>query len=757
MNSKIVLRSAVIALLIIAALAFWGSSSADVNWDVAKSKTATQLDSEKNTTVTLSLPSAEYEKKANVDVVLVMDKSAYSDIKNIEAAADQALDFFASSDTNVKFGVVVYDGWGHDAYSLANKGMDDVTGLVEVTDSSKDEIKNAISFKIGSSKWSIGGSNSEQPVRLANRMLAADTETPDSNKFLILLSDMETYVYEGNITMDGETYGPAPISRNAGNGNYYKDHMSTLDSNDTGYQTWDELFAAKDTVQSSSSYETGRYFRYGAGSGSPWKNYWSTVYQGTNAPPNAQDLTAEQYDQYFNGEWAPVYEDRETHYSANDVSLLKTYDALKTGADRGYNISIFSTSDDNWNKILKGKPLGFMKQCQEDFGAKIYGNTAQDSSIVNSGQTITEGLEDLVTSIEYLISSGTLTDVIGEEFDLVMPSGDASPFTLSVGGTEISSVKTGTNEWSYGEKDADSGKYPYVIRYDSDSESFSVEINVPVRNAKRLKISYDLTLTTDEEGTYPTNKEAYLDYTNSTGDQSGRTYFEVPYVTYSVPDPSPVTTDNLTIRKEITGDTPAVSSEFTFRLTAQPALSTLPSGMLTTEMPMPDSGSGTEAAYTITGAGTTEISGLTFAEPGTYVYNVTEDDAGITGYTSDDSIYQIRFVVTKSGGTLNVTRTILKNGEETDASELVFTNTYEEQSVHTDTDDPSTDGGTDKTSDNTGGSNSSSSSGGSKHASSGSGTTPKTGDTAEASYLLALAGAGAALFLIRRRMKIRER
>jgi hypothetical protein len=51
-----------------------GDSATAASWQVSKSKTATALDGNNQTTVTLSLPSAE--EKLTSDIVFVLDKSS---------------------------------------------------------------------------------------------------------------------------------------------------------------------------------------------------------------------------------------------------------------------------------------------------------------------------------------------------------------------------------------------------------------------------------------------------------------------------------------------------------------------------------------------------------------------------------------------------------------------------------------------------------------------------------------------------------
>ena len=58
------------------------------DWQIDKSKTATELDANNQTTVTLSLPSADYTA-VNADIVFVIDKSGYANADSVTAAYEQ--------------------------------------------------------------------------------------------------------------------------------------------------------------------------------------------------------------------------------------------------------------------------------------------------------------------------------------------------------------------------------------------------------------------------------------------------------------------------------------------------------------------------------------------------------------------------------------------------------------------------------------------------------------------------------------------
>jgi pilin isopeptide linkage protein len=142
---------------------------------------------------------------------------------------------------------------------------------------------------------------------------------------------------------------------------------------------------------------------------------------------------------------------------------------------------------------------------------------------------------------------------------------------------------------------------------------------------------------------------------------------------------APITVDVPTVVKNLSGDTPESSEDFTFILTADTDDSKLPADM--ESMPMPSGITGSQAGVTITGEGNAHFGSLTFTEPGTYVYTVNEvtPENKTDGYTYSDTKYRVTYSVVKTNGQLYCTRQIAKNGTVPDnnLTVLSFTNDYQ--------------------------------------------------------------------------------
>ena len=151
----------------------------DLELDVSRSKTATELDSNRKSTVTLSLPSAE-EALAS-DIVFVIDKSQCG-----KAAADAAQQLVASllqrqevTKAKVKVGIVIFGGT-----AIVSRKLSEVTKA--------EELQSAMAK---AAKTGLHGSNVQSGLIEADQMLSKDTEVANSRKYVVLISDGHTYQF----------------------------------------------------------------------------------------------------------------------------------------------------------------------------------------------------------------------------------------------------------------------------------------------------------------------------------------------------------------------------------------------------------------------------------------------------------------------------------------------------------------------------------------------------------------------------------
>ena len=171
-----------LTLLLTTAVVAWGTVPTDgevtpslVN--VSRSKTATVLDKDYRSTVTLSLPSAE-EKLAS-DVVFVLDKSTSAELE------DKALALLADLKEEVRErGVMVKVG-----VVIFNRAAEVALQLTELTEENYPTIEAAIKKTISE------GSNTHAGLLAGKNMLDGDTAVEPHRKHLIFVSDGVTYQF----------------------------------------------------------------------------------------------------------------------------------------------------------------------------------------------------------------------------------------------------------------------------------------------------------------------------------------------------------------------------------------------------------------------------------------------------------------------------------------------------------------------------------------------------------------------------------
>ena len=155
------------------------AAAAPEKWDISKSKTATNLDANYESKVTLSLPSAEEPLVS--DIVFVLDKSTSAQLEQ------QALDMLGKlkvhveeTGATVKVGVVIFN-------KVANVAND---GKFFNLATEYDGIEAAIEQEIKS------GTNTHAGLLAGKAMLDEDTRVDASRKYLIFVSDGITYMYD---------------------------------------------------------------------------------------------------------------------------------------------------------------------------------------------------------------------------------------------------------------------------------------------------------------------------------------------------------------------------------------------------------------------------------------------------------------------------------------------------------------------------------------------------------------------------------
>ena len=467
-------------------------------WETSKSKTATNLDADYQSQVTLSLPASEEELVS--DVVFVLDKSKSAEV------ADKAIQMLedlneqiADTGATVKVGVVIF-----------NKEAHNVLDLTELNDETIKDIVEAIQTKISD------GTNTHAGLLAGEAMLDADTSVDANRKYLIFVSDGITYMYNEEPTATawsfnmpnatGDWHGSGSWGTFAGPDNWYSKYH-TNDAPSEGWDSWMVDIAGKIAAQS----ETYEY-----------------PYNGT-----IKEATPEDIDNW------------DTAYAMSiDKALYLTYQTYQEIAAKYHCYSMVggsnAASSHPWatsfmTYLSNGKNVTFDEIQKDIYYLLDEGSSVKD--VIGYGEDYNF---DFINSLDAL----TLT-VGGEELDkeeLIDPS-YTDPYVTSAYG--FGAKSDGTNR-----------TYQFVLNYyekgeDGQSdECFVWEINVPVSNFAPVQLTYTVQLTNPktESGTYGTydadgsegydglytNNEATLYPVDSNGVPGQAENFYRPTVSYTV-------------------------------------------------------------------------------------------------------------------------------------------------------------------------------------------------------------------------------
>ena len=465
------------------------------DWEHSKSKTATNLDANYQSQVTLSLPAAQEQLVS--DVVFVLDKSTSATVE------DQMIEMLNSlnqqiteTGAKVKVGVVIF-----------NKEANRVLELTELNSDNMGKIQEAIKKDISS------GTNTHAGLLAGKAMLDADTSVDANRKYMILVSDGMTYMFDEPAR--------AINSIQATNGE-------------------NEVMAGTDCWGI-------RHYLEGKDSFIPedWTSYLQDV--------GSKLTEIEQYIQPYDNMDKTYYISKgNTELPTTvDVALYKTQEVFKQMQNNGYHCySVLAQTN------ITNYPWGpaFM-------------------NYLAGGKTVS--FAEIQNDIYYLLDAGSqVVDVIGEGIDNVGNEYDfkfideADKLTLKVG-NEVLPIHEENGYYGFGEKLTSgdyAGHYPYELTYYPEGmgtrslevagELFRWDINVPVSNFAPVQLTYTVQLTHPQtaDGTYGqydadgseeyaglyTNKMAILYPVDSNGVEGEQEAFQKPTVSYSISNGKPV-------------------------------------------------------------------------------------------------------------------------------------------------------------------------------------------------------------------------
>ena len=496
-----------------------------IEWDVSKSKTATQLNTNTWTSdVTLSLPSAE--ENLATDVVLVLDASKCTkDMLQATIKLIENLEKQVKLGANIKVGIVMFKGNAVPFRTLEKAGdlkalRETFTSLIQSDDTDGEKTKAAVRAHVAKTypDFMNGGTNVPSGLQLAKNMLEEDISVTDARKYVVLVSDGDTYLFcHKNDKNSGYDYTKAYTR--AGPEKGYIGGVSEYNNYDIGVPVRNKYFKAQNSLDANL-----------------WQDYLNYVGE------HNQNFT--QYD--FQASAEALNNGNEFPDGFTDDLLIPsnvTDRIINSDVSRYQTASLYTELQDKYNCYYYFLPGGY-----DQARTMLQAFTPADR-LIDGTTTGTNIFSGITKDILYAVSAGsTVTDTIGKKFDF---DGIKS---LTVGGTELKSKADG-NVTYFGD-DASTlsdSNYRFKVDYDSAKDEFVWTIDENVSKFAPVQLTYTVKLTTPETdpGTYGTedlkgekdvpadkalftNESAVLNAINSAGAPVKEQAFPKPSVSYTV-------------------------------------------------------------------------------------------------------------------------------------------------------------------------------------------------------------------------------
>ena len=522
----------------------WSEESSTYAWDVSRSKKATNLDSNYESKVTLSLPSAE--ENLATDVVLAMDVSWYTDktLTAVKGLLNDLSKVQRETGANIKIGISMFKGCAvpfqklvtltpeknNELQALFQGFLDEAAKYESDTDKAK-AVKDAVRDYLKehfTSNYLNTGTNMPAGLLLAKQMLDQDTEVKAERKYMVLVSDGSTYLFT-----HGQDYTTA----------WSRHYAGTIEDQRGGL--YENNWRCRDFLMSNEA------------SPADWTNWLESV-----AKLN-ESFT--EYDYIWKGVDTtcpkPIPLDTQKYLINGDTSIYQATAFYKEMQKTGYNCYYCYTYDS-----------------EDSYGRNALKSLNDDAHLIDAETTGTTNIFSGITKdIIYLLGTGsTVKDEIGSgkdnkgndyNFDFV---DKAEAMTLTVGKTTYVTQKAEaatlteheTSRYLFVKEDveaANSEEAPYVLHYyqkgedGKSNECFVWDINVNVSNFETVQLTYTVKLTNPQSqkgttyGVYDpsgekqtansslyTNLSATLKPVNSNGVKGADEAFLKPTVSYTI-------------------------------------------------------------------------------------------------------------------------------------------------------------------------------------------------------------------------------
>ena len=472
-----VLMIAMMCLCFMPSAAFGATSEEETIISADCSKTATELTSDYKSDVTLSFPSEETELVT--DIVFVLDKSTSAELE--QKALDMLKDLKSRVDytgAKVKVGVVIFNKEAHPYgfYDLSTEPS---------------EIEKAIGTKVES------GTNLHAGLLAGKKMLDEDKSVPAGRKYLIVVSDGITYMYNTEPTAIALSNGDSDKSESAF----------------AGPDNWGVKYENNSLIPGD------------------WTEWLKDIGSKVASDGNKYDMP---YDQIKIGETKEKYLTKATsqeHAMSIDKALYLSNQVYQEAKEEGYHCFAMCADTSSYDQFAWGP--SFIRYLAGDktvsFGDierhVVY--AVSENSVVND--FIGKGIDNLNCQYNF--------DFV-QDYDMVVKVGE-KVYTCN---EPEKNEETGTMTYVF-TRENDNADFKLVY-YPGENEHFEWYINHPITNFERVQLTFQVKLTNPSgvEGThnvYTNDGHAVLIPTDSTGMQGNSVKFPIPQVSYTVKKAEP--------------------------------------------------------------------------------------------------------------------------------------------------------------------------------------------------------------------------
>lgn len=458
------------------------AAAAPEKWDISKSKTATNLDANYESKITLSLPSAEEPLVS--DIVFVLDKSTSAQLEQ------QALDMLGKlkvhveeTGATVKVGVVIFN-------KVANVAND---GKFFNLATEYDGIEAAIKQEIKS------GTNTHAGLLAGKKMLDDDKSVENNRKYLIFVSDGITYMYDKEAKI-------VPYYWMNDNSPYFSKDPYSWQFKYLNNNAPDDWSVWIKVVEAAMSAEAG------------------------NAPDPVP------YDSTLNVEIGTLVSAEMKYTTSVDRALYYSYQTYQAAKNAGYNVYAM-TADSGADTTYPWGP-SFMNY--------LAGDKKVDFSEIRNDILYLVGAGSTVTDYMGYVEGDYNFDFVNDAAALSLKVGDDSYQAIKLEDNKYGFKPSGNNSdgnnsydyiVEYFPKEKDEENFVWTINVPVSNFApvqltYAVKLTNP-KTASGTYGTYDKDGSKDYEGLY-TNNYAVLIPKNSSGDTGADETFNKPTVSYTV-------------------------------------------------------------------------------------------------------------------------------------------------------------------------------------------------------------------------------